>query len=89
MNSSDNFDKREKTVFFRRKWLKEHTALCLCSLLPAAAIFAEGLLSHKPLHCGIGIILIFVTYISLRNKMMSYIEGKLYAQPPAESVEKN
>ena len=74
------FTIKEKTDYFRKKWLREHIWLfVVCALvcvLTTVRFWQKG---------GWG--LWFVIYVWLNNRMMSYIEGKLYGsqKPPSGS----
>lgn len=68
----------ERTAFWRRKWLHDHAAwIALCLLL--TAVISAGLLC-SPLRwlagfCPLGWLLVWAV---LRNRMMIYIEEKLW-----------
>lgn len=72
------FTVKERTEFFRKKWLREHIALfVVCALVCALAtvrFWQKG---------GWG--LWIVAYVWLNNRMMSYIEGKVYGDPKPPS----
>ena len=75
------FDHKEQTVFWKKKWLKDHISLIALWLVLFAVfcIFAYGkrnvfLISLTPL-AAVGI------YCGLRNQMMSYMEEKVYDPP--------
>lgn len=74
------FTIKEKTNYFRKKWLREHIWLfVVCALvcvLTTVRFWQKG---------GWG--LWFAVYVWLNNRMMSYIEGKLYgsSKPPTDS----
>ena len=73
-----SFSVKERTEFFRKKWLREHVGLIVvCVLLTAAACVG---LSVQQLWFLI-LPLWLVVFCWLRNRMMAYIEGKVYGGP--------
>ena len=79
MVQENAFSLKERTEFFRKKWLREHIALfVVCALvctLVTIRFWQKG---------GWG--LWFLAYVWLNNRMMAYIEGKVFGnpKPPAD-----
>lgn len=72
---SDIFSLNEKYKYWKKKWLKEHKFLIVVSIaLMIALVF---LCIYKNWYIFVGFIPI-VTYCFLNNKMMSYVEQKIY-----------
>lgn len=72
------FSLTERSAFWRRKWLREHTArLVLCAIL-AAALWVGLWCSPQPWFCGFCPIVWLGLWGALRNQMMIYVEEKLY-----------
>lgn len=73
-----SFTLTERTTFWQHKWLRDHAAwIALCLLL--TAVISAGLL-FSPLRwlagfCPLGWLLLWAV---LRNRMMTYIEEKLW-----------
>lgn len=74
------FTLREKYEFWRKKWVKDHLALLVCLCLLPIGCWVAGilLLDGNPVVTGIGVLILFVIYCTIRNRMMGYIEGKIY-----------
>lgn len=72
------FTVKERGEFFKKKWLREHIGLLILSfvlcMLATAYFWQKG---------GWG--LWIVAYCWLNNRMMSYIEGRLYGSPKPSS----
>lgn len=72
------FSLRERRIYFKQKWRKEHISLLLVlGLILAAALiipFAIG----KPWLVGLSPILVVVGHCYQYNKMMIYVDAQLY-----------
>ena len=80
-----SFSVKERTDFFKKKWLREHVGLIvLCVLLTVAACVE---LSFKQLWVLISPLWL-VVFCWLRNRMMAYVEGKVYGDPKPAGKEK-
>lgn len=73
-----SFSLKEREKYWKNKWLREHIALIaawaivlLCALV---WLYFSGNLLLAPVWTG----LCLAAYIVLRNKMMIYIEDKIY-----------
>lgn len=73
----NKFSLKEKYMFWKRKWLKEHLALIITFIL-LNCVAMLILYSFNSILLSIAPIAIIVEYMCLRNKMMIYIEHKLY-----------
>lgn len=73
-----SFSLKEREKFWKNKWLREHIALIVAwaiALLCALVwLYFSGSMLFSPLWSGLCI----VVYVCLRNKMMIYVEDKLY-----------
>ena len=74
--SAFSFDERK--TYFKKKWRKEHITLIViigCILMAALII---PFVIHKPWLTGLSPVLAVVGYCYQHNKMMVYVENKLY-----------
>lgn len=72
------FSLRERETFWKRKWLRDHLFLLLCCGAVFLAALTGVLLSPVSWllgPCALGGLLL---YMALRNRMMIYVEHKLY-----------
>jgi transcriptional regulator with XRE-family HTH domain len=76
--TDSSFSLKERTDFWRRKWLKDHllTNIVLSVLLIIMVIV--GISISSPLIIGSAPFLAVVTYMIRRNDMMIYVENNLY-----------
>lgn len=72
------FSIKEKTEFWRRKWLKEHLWLILLCAAACLGLFVFALIRSIPWLSGGCGLLWLVVYCLLRNRMMIYIEDQIY-----------
>lgn len=75
------FSVQERTAFFRKKWLREHIWLIAVCVLACAAVTARFWQKG-----GWG--LWFLAYVWLNNRMMAYIEGRIYGDPKPPAKQK-
>ena len=73
-----SFDLKERTDFFKKKWLRDNAWLIAASILVGTAVSVK--LSFDQLWALISPLWI-VVFCWLRNRMMSYVEGKVYGSP--------
>jgi len=74
------FSYREKLAFWKKKWRRDHIALMLfCALFCLGLMTAAAIL--LPVLLPPAILLSFVVYLILRNKMDGYAEGKTFSLP--------
>ena len=72
------FTLNERTAFWKKKWLRQHTALLVFCFVALGGALALGWYYHSPLLAGACPLLGVVVYALLRHRMMAYVEGKLY-----------
>ena len=77
-----SFDLKERMDFFRRKWLRDNIWLIAVSILFGTAVSVK--LSFDQLWVLISPFWL-VVFCWLRNRMMAYVEGRVYGDPkPSE-----
>ena len=80
------FSIKEKTKFWKKKWLSEHKGIIIMLVIFAvvgyfAAFFLLDFLGESKSLAGMcWTLLCICTYGSIRNKMMIYVEGKIYGK---------
>ena len=73
-----SFDLKERTEFFKKKWLRDNVWLIVVSILVGAAVSVK--LSFDQLWVLISPFWL-VVFCYLRNRMMAYVEGRVYGNP--------
>lgn len=73
-----SFDLKERTDFFKKKWLRDNVWLIAASILVGTAVSVK--LSFDQLWALISPLWI-VVFCWLRNRMMAYVEGRVYGDP--------
>ncbi len=73
-----SFDLKERTDFFRKKWLRDNVWLIVVSILAGAVVSVR--LSFDQLWVLISPFWL-VVFCWLRNRMMAYVEGRVYGDP--------
>ena len=73
-----SFSVKERTEFFKKKWLRDNVWLIAVSVLVGVAVSVK--LSFDQLGVLISPFWLIV-FCWLRNRMMGYIEGKVYGEP--------
>ena len=77
-----SFDLKERTEFFKKKWLRDNIWLIVVSILVGTAVSVK--LSFDELWVLISPFWL-VVFCWLRNRMMAYVEGRVYGDPkPSE-----
>jgi len=76
--SASSFTLKEKTDFFRKKWLKEHLSLMILMGLIIIIICITGFILRESLIIGSAMILLIIFHGIRNNMMMAYIERKVY-----------
>lgn len=77
------FSVQERMAFFKRKWIKEHWPVfivCVIALL-VIALALRGRPTEAYILCSLVAI---VQYLTLRNRMMAYVEGRVFDRLPRE-----
>lgn len=73
-----SFSIKERTAFFKKKWLRDNVWLIIVSILVGTAVSVK--FSFDQLWALISPLWL-VVFCWLRNRMMSYVEGKVYGDP--------
>ena len=73
-----SFSVQERTGFFKKKWLRDNVWLIVVSVMVGVAVCVK--LSFDQLWVLISPFWLAVFYW-LRNRMMAYVEGKVYGDP--------
>ena len=73
-----SFDLKERTEFFKKKWLRDNVWLIVISILIGTAVSVK--LSFDQMWVLISPFWL-VVFCWLRNRMMAYVEGKVYGEP--------
>ena len=78
------FSVKERTEFFKKKWLRDNVWLIVISV--SVGVAASVKLSFDQLWVLISPFWL-VVFCGLRNRMMAYVEGRVYGdpKPPADS----
>lgn len=91
--ASSTFTLKEKIAFFKKKWLREHIATIVLCVLAWIGIMVwltletEG--DDKFLVLGLlGGLLAVLFYVVLYNRMMAYVEKRVYQNPDNETDNK-
>ena len=72
------FTFQQKKDFWQKRWLKQHRALFICLALLYLVLLIVALYRHLPVLAGVCPLLALISYGVLRNRMMIYVEEKLY-----------
>lgn len=76
--TAGSFSLKERTDFWRRKWLKDHLLTNISLTVILVVLFLAGIFLSSPLVAGLVPVLAVVTYMIRRNSMMIYVENNLY-----------
>ncbi|MBE6637202.1 MAG: helix-turn-helix transcriptional regulator [Ruminococcaceae bacterium] len=81
---ASSFSRKEKMMYYKKKWLKEHiTAMC-CWGIGIITVLVIGIIATLPLLIVAAMLLLLVGHAWRNNTMMAYVERKIF-----ESTEKN
>lgn len=72
------FSSKDKTEFFRKKWLKEHIAIMLFIGICIMAVLLVGIIIKNIILISITPVLILVAHAWRNNTMMAYVEHHVY-----------
>lgn len=72
------FSLKEKTDFWKRKWLKEHIAFILMAAFLCIGIFAFAAIRSIAWLSGATALISLIAYCYVRNKMMIYVEKRVF-----------
>lgn len=77
---ASTFELKEKQMFFKKKWRKEHiSTIIVCTVAWVVLMFALKIQGVEIYLCGtIGGILAVLFYAVLNNRMMAYVEELIY-----------
>lgn len=73
-----SFSLKEKTEFYKKKWLREHILSCVLLAAGLVIIIAAALLNHLYWAAWIAYLAALITAVIIRNNMMAYIERNAY-----------
>lgn len=77
---NSSFTVKEQSAYWKRKWLKERIALIVFCGLILIGLFLWAWYMFLPWLCGACPLLCLVAYVILHNRMMIYIENKIYPE---------
>ena len=91
--NNSTFTLKEKTAFFKKKWLHEHIALialCVGAWIGFLIALASKLRESDafPLLGAIGCLLAVLFYVVLYNRMMAYVEKRVYQNSDNKAEDK-
>ena len=75
---SSCFSVKERTEFFKRKWLKEHTAVMIFVGICILAVPVCGIAAKSAVPVSITPLLIALAHAWRNNAMMTYVENKVF-----------
>ena len=75
---TNSFNRKDKLEYFKKKWLKEHTAIIAIISICIIIVLAVGIIIKNRLLTAITPLLIAAAYGWLYNSMMSYVEEHVY-----------
>ena len=75
-----SFSLKERAVFLRQKWMKEHISLIVICVAAGSGLFAWARYADIIWLAGTCPLLCIVAYVVLWNRMMIYIEDRIYTQ---------
>lgn len=73
------FSSKDKIIFFKKKWRKDHRFYMIFSLVILIALLVIGIVFDNVIKFIVPV-LAFVYYIISYNKMMSYVEANVYVK---------
>lgn len=87
IGSASCFSLKEKIIFYKRKWLKEHLALLFFWGVCVLGIFLCSLFLKSPLLLCASMLLLVLLHAKRNNQMMTYVEEKVYGSclPPSKA----
>lgn len=75
------FSKEERKQYWIKKWRKEHGWLLVLLLVICVGLVVAPILLNKPLYIGLVPVVMVVLYGYQNNRMMVYVEDKMYGKP--------
>ena len=73
-----SFSLKEKTEYFKKKWLKEHIAMMVLWGICIIGFFIAGIILSKPLLVSGAVILLVLGHAWRNNTMMAYVEQNAF-----------
>lgn len=80
ISKTSAFSLKEKSNFWKSKWIKDHIAMVLFGMLFCTGLLIFAWIRQIVWLVGASPFLWLVVYMALRNKMMIYIENRIYGQ---------
>lgn len=75
---SSTFSLKERSAFWKKKWLKEHKSMIILYAILFLSLFGLGLFINKSILSLSSIFIAFFIYLKKRNDMMAYIESHAF-----------
>lgn len=75
------FSSKERSAFWKRKWLREHVAALVLAVAVPLPVFIAAVCASLPWLMGVCPAVWLAAYAFLRNRMMSYVESKVFPLP--------
>lgn len=75
---ASSFSLKEKTEFYKKKWLKEHIAVMVFAGLCIVGIMAAGIITRHGWLIALAGVLLPVVHGLKNNAMMAYVESHVY-----------
>lgn len=75
---SSSFTLKEKIVFYKKKWLKEHIASMCCGGIVIVSVFVAGVILKRPLLIVAAMLLLVIGHGWRNNTMMAYVERNAF-----------
>lgn len=72
------FSRAERERYWKKKWRAEHIGLLIVCFLPALAALCAGIITRDIGLFAVAGLLVPAGYGYQNNRMMAYVEGKLY-----------
>lgn len=76
--SSGVFTLREKCLFFKKKWCRDHRFLLIATALLLTALLVCGFVCKSLLLIAGAFLIMLVIYLFYYNRMMAYVERNAY-----------
>ena len=73
-----SFSLKEKTEYFKKKWLKEHIAMMVLWGICIIGFFIAGIILSKPLLVSGAVMLLVLGHCWRNNTMMTYVEQNAF-----------
>ena len=75
---SSSFSLRERIVFYKTKWLKEHIAIMVLIGVCIIGIMLAGIISGQGWLIAMAVLVLLVAHCWRNNTMMAYVEKNAY-----------